>query len=241
MRIKSIIFAALQPFGLVLGHGYVSDFVIDGKYWRGFSPYYDRGDGTNPVPARISYSLENNRPVHDVLSANITCNYNPEPGRPAQLTAPARAGSNMTLTWTPWPNNHFGAILTYMAWCNGDCRSFNAMDGAFFKIHQQGLLPDGTWITESFIANNSTLTVALPSDIRSGQYLVRHEQISLHAVDTYGAEIETIGGGDVVPEGVKFPGAYSPTDPGFTFNMTTDAPPYIFPGPSVYNANKTCI
>jgi hypothetical protein len=48
----------------------------------------------------------------------------------------------------------------------------------FFKIHQGGLFPNGTWVTKAFEADNSTWTINLPTDIRPGQYILRQEQVS---------------------------------------------------------------
>ena len=100
----------------------------------------------------------------------------------------------ITLTWTPWPTNHMGSTMTYLAYCGAQgCRSptldIHALK--WFKIHQAGLRPDGTWFTPDFIKNNSTLTIRLPKTIKNGEYIVRHEQLSLHAVldPLYGAEV----------------------------------------------------
>jgi len=172
---------------------------------------------TQPQPDRIGYSLYDNGPVYDPLSLNITCGFNPIPG-PPKLIAPVRAGSNvrspklygrwkgrkaigtpahdqlqMTITWTAWPSNHIGSTMTYLAHCPNSCQEPNLDLAAleFFKIHQDGLHADKTWFSEHFIENNSTLTVPIPKAIQDGEYLVRHEQLSLHAVNDpkYGPEV----------------------------------------------------
>ena len=87
-----------------------------------------------------------------------------------------------------------GSTFTYLAHCGSlGCRSPNLdiHKLKWFKIHQDGLRADGSWYTTEFIQNNSTLTVTLPKSIRDGEYIVRHEQLSLHAVldPEYGAEV----------------------------------------------------
>jgi hypothetical protein len=73
--------------------------------------------------------------------------------------------------------------------------------------------------------NGGVANVTLPSDIASGEYLIRHEIIALHlATEMGGAEfypscsqLKIGGNGTAVPsadELVSFPGAYSDDDPG---------------------------
>lgn len=142
------------------------------------------------------------------------------------------------MIYTEWPNNHFGTIQTYMASCGTSCTSptFNVSIAPFFKIAEDGLRSDGTWASDEFLANNSTWTFKVPTDLKDGYYVVRHEMISLHAVEKYGAElypqcfqIQIVGGtGTREPDGVRFPGAYAQKDPGLTYNRTTDAgTPYV--------------
>jgi hypothetical protein len=52
----------------------------------------------------------------------------------------------------------------------------------WFKIAELGLLPDRrTWATNILTANKNITTVTIPHDLRPGNYIVRHEIISLHA------------------------------------------------------------
>lgn len=96
------------------------------------------------------------------------------------------------MTWTTWPNSHIGPTMTYLAYCPNGCRdpSVNITTLSFFKIHQDGLRDDATWFTDRFLKNNSTVTVPIPKDMKNGEYLVRHELLSLHAAldPKYGPE-----------------------------------------------------
>jgi cellulase len=88
-----------------------------------------------------------------------------------------------------------------------------------------------TWGSDVLIRQNNSWTVNIPSDIKPGKYVVRHEIIALQFAnkgtpDGVGstntgaqfypicANIEVIGSGMVTPSGVKFPGGYSPRDSG---------------------------
>lgn len=105
----------------------------------------------------------------------------------------------------------------------------------------------------------------IPSCLKSGYYLVRHEIIALHASSQYpGAQfypgchqLQVTGGGSTVPSSnlVAFPGAYKGSDPGITYDaykrelsiVTLDAgvktnpnalfpaQTYIIPGPKVFS------
>lgn len=217
MRFTSLLLAS----GFVLSaaaHGFIKEYIIDGvsyvsyphrlppilttsPSYPGYDPYLD-----NPLPElnrttappRIAYSISDNGPVYDVTHPNITCSYNPIRSAPP-LVAPVTAGSNITLFYTPWPTNHFGSIFFYLARCPGDdCTNYYAPEeGAeWFKVAQWAKEEDGSneWVTERFIAENSTWTVPVPRDIEQGEYVARMEMISLHAVGVpeYGAEVSDL-------------------------------------------------
>lgn len=92
--------------------------------------------------------------------------------------------------------NHVGVTMTYMGLCPSGCRSstLDLSSISWFKIHEAGYdTTIKTWFTESFIEQNSTLAVTIPRNLKAGEYLVRHEQLSLHAVrePLYGPEVFT--------------------------------------------------
>jgi hypothetical protein len=54
-------------------------------------------------------------------------------------------------------------------------------DVNFFKIDESTYDPKTKiWGTDQLIADNSTRTVTIPSDIKPGMYVIRHEIIGLH-------------------------------------------------------------
>jgi hypothetical protein len=51
----------------------------------------------------------------------------------------------------------------------------------FFKIEENSYNPrTHDWGSDLLIKNNNTWTVRIPSDIKPGKYVVRHELIALH-------------------------------------------------------------
>jgi hypothetical protein len=76
-------------------------------------------------------------------------------------------------------------------------------------------------------AGNSGVKYTIPSCLKPGYYLVRHETIALHASYSYpGAQfypgchqLKVSGSGSTVPSSlVSFPGAYAASDPGITYD-----------------------
>lgn len=110
-------------------------------------------------------------------------------------------------------------------------------DVKFFKIDQGTYDPKtGIWGSDVFIKNNNSWVVQTPSDIQPGKYIVRHELIALHfggsgnpngaGTQASGAQflpicinVEVTGTGKATPEGVKFPGGYTPKDKGILMNL----------------------
>jgi cellulase len=67
-------------------------------------------------------------------------------------------------------------------------------DVEFFKIDEDGYHPkDNSWGTDALIENNNTRTVTIPSNIKPGMYVVRHEIIGLHFAWTQNETKKTNG------------------------------------------------
>ena len=117
-------------------------------------------------------------------------------------------------------------MLTYLAQCPGTtCTGVNAADLSWFKIDESGLISgtigNGYWGSGKMIDQNSSWTTTIPASVPSGNYLIRFETIALHSLPAQlypeCAQIQITGGGSLAPtadELVKFPGAYSNSDPG---------------------------
>jgi hypothetical protein len=71
--------------------------------------------------------------------------------------------------------------MTYLGRYEGDLSKTDINKVKFFKIAELGLLPDGvTWATNVLTANDNVTAVTIPHDIKAGDYVVRHELITLH-------------------------------------------------------------
>ena len=238
---QSAILSAVGSAILASAHGIVSDLNIGGTVFAGSNPYQDKY--MNPVPQRIVWAFPDagNGPVEDVSTADITCN---KGATPAALSAPVAAGAKVTFTWTTWPESHRGPAMTYMADCGGPCAAADPTKLSFFKIDHAGLHADGSWASDDVIKANGAYTVTIPADIRPGNYMLRHELLALHSAGNVNgaqfypmcANLVVSGTGSATPAGVRFPGAYSATDPGILVSIYNNPKSYTIPGPAVYVA-----
>lgn len=122
----------------------------------------------------------------------------------------------------------------------------------WFKIDEIGMIAYGgggsldTWGDDNLmVEGNAGYTYTIPSCLANGYYLVRHEIIAVFVASTYpGAQFYpgchqlsiTGGGSTTVASGlVAFPGAYSPTDPGITWDSSSTT--YTVPGPTVFSCS----
>ncbi|TBU22682.1 glycoside hydrolase family 61 protein [Dichomitus squalens] len=198
-------------------------------------------------------------PITDVTSNDIICNggINPyhQPVSNAVISVPA--GATLTAEWhhtlnqtandpaDPIDPGHKGPILSYLAKIP-DATQSTVTGLQWFKIYEDGLtVSDGTWAVDRLVANKGKVSFQIPSCIASGQYLLRHEIIALHAASSYPgaqfymecAQLNIVGGsGAKSPATVSFPGAYHGTDPGIKVDIYY--PPltnYTIPGPAVFS------
>jgi lytic cellulose monooxygenase (C1-hydroxylating) len=93
--------------------------------------------------------------------------------------------------------------------------------------------------------NNFTTSFTVPSKLRAGNYVLRHEIIALHgAQNDNGAQLypqcinlKVSGSGTVAPSGgVPGTSLYSKNDPGIKYNLYTGQTTYPIPGPSLWTA-----
>ncbi|KAJ9144680.1 hypothetical protein NKR23_g5959 [Pleurostoma richardsiae] len=86
------------------------------------------------------------------------------------------------------------------------------------------------------------MDVKIPSDLPSGDYLLRAEAIALHTAASSGGaqlymscyQLTVAGSGAASPPTVSFPGAYKASDPGILVNIHAKLSTYVAPGPSIY-------
>lgn len=229
-------FSAVLPS--VNAHGFITTLAVDGKSYKGNVP----AGKSAASPIRQISSIN---PVKGATNKNLLCG---QSSKEATLMADAKPGSKLTFAWgdpdgSNWPHNT-GPLMTYMAACTGTCDKFDATTAKWFKIDETGRTASGDWAQQD-IMNGKTYTTTVPANLKSGQYLVRHEIIALHLADTKGgaefypscSQLNVQGSGTGVPSAsdlVSFPGAYSDTDPGILVKNAYDAKAkYTFPGPPV--------
>jgi hypothetical protein len=140
--------------------------------------HVDGQTGAKRIAFGQSYTNHPRYATDDVTKPDIACGSNTTP---AGAQATARAGSNLTFGWSTWPITHNGPIITYLGRYSGDLSKTNINDVEFFKIAEMGLLPDNvTWATNVLTTNDNVTAVTIPHDIKAGDYIVRHELITLH-------------------------------------------------------------
>lgn len=233
-------FVALAAAG-VNAHGYVDKIIADGKTYNGPIP----GE-TNPKSPIRRISTIN--PYKDPKGSGITCG---EKSQLASMVAPITAGSDLTLSWVAHPNqkwpHEMGPLITWMAKVPSGqtADKFDASKGDFFKVHQEG--QEGKkWYLERLMKVGTTMSVPIPKELEDGDYIMRHEIIALHLADKKGGaefysscfQLKVTGGTGTAKttasETVRFPGAYSATDPGiYTPKVFDSGFKYQFPGPAI--------
>ncbi|KAF9018447.1 glycoside hydrolase family 61 protein [Hymenopellis radicata] len=255
--------ALLPALQLVAGHGYVQEITLGSTKYTGYLPYTD--PYYNPVPERIVRQIPGNGPVTDLSLIDLQCNGWTDGDyytAPAPIYGTVAAGSEVKLNWTTWPDSHKGPMITYMArapsditkWSPGTSQVYfipqfsrklkTSHSAVWFKVAESGKNSAGLWAaTDLLTASNSIYTFTIPSTLKAGQYIIRHEIIALHSAYTYpGAQfypsciqVEVTGSGSALPTSfVSFPGAYTASTPGIVYDVyTSTSQAYPIPGPSV--------
>ncbi|EUC60599.1 glycoside hydrolase family 61 protein [Rhizoctonia solani AG-3 Rhs1AP] len=272
--ISSSVFALLASAALVASHGIVDEVTIGNVKYPGTKNYNAPENAKSPVrgiPSDTGF-------VHfaNVGSPDIACS---SAGRtPRTVTPEIAAGSPMGVRWggdggpdkKQWPHPE-GPAIVYMASCNGKCSDFDPVNAQFFKIAEEGLDPNkrpnesgndhlpwgqGLWAQNRIQYENSYHWFNIPSDIKAGEYLVRHELISLHGAHSaaegaqyYPAciQVKVTGGGNASPPTTPATKLYSYQDgivDIYTPSQKTNgmygitAAMYKIPGPALYVPGK---
>jgi hypothetical protein len=224
-------------------HGIVQGIVAGGQWHSGYNPDMQYEDSP---PAVAGWTVERNDlglvgPTA-YNTVDIACNEN---ARAGQASIPVAAGSGIELQWTEWPDDHKGPVLDYLAKCPGRCEDVeDLLNLEWFKIDELGYIngeAPGYWASDELQKNNNSWTTAIPSSIAPGNYVLRHEIISLHSANRKnGAQnypqcinLKISGDGTKVYDGVPATELYKPDDAGIRFNIYWDLTSYPIPGPDV--------
>ncbi|KZV93255.1 cellulose-growth-specific protein [Exidia glandulosa HHB12029] len=235
--------AALSAAVSVAAHGGVTSYVIGGTTYAGWSPYNDASTQTSIERPYSTYD-----PILSVSSSSFSCN-NAGTASAHQLSANVTAGTSITAKWSQWTHAQ-GPVMVYMAKCSGSCTSNNSGSLSWFKISERGLISgtvaNGTWGTGE-VMNTLSYTTTIPASLAAGEYLIRHELLAIHQANTPQfypecGQLIVTGGQGKTPSGsylVKFPGAYSASDPSININIYSSEAltqtTYKVPGPAVWN------
>ncbi|OTA99062.1 carbohydrate-binding module family 1 protein [Hypoxylon sp. CI-4A] len=248
----SPIVAALASAATVAAHGHVDHVVIDGLFYQGYDPTSFPYQQDPPTVVGWTTSQTDNGFVapDSYASADIICH---KDSSPAGGHAQVKAGDSISISWNTWPESHKGPMIDYLAACDGSCESVAKESLKFFKIDEVGLIDDsatnGFWGSDELIANNNTWLVQIPSNIKAGNYVLRHETIALHSAGSEnGAQnypqcfnLEVTGDGTDVPEGTLGTELYSSTDPGIVVNIYTTGLTYTIPGPTLISGASASV
>lgn len=245
MSIYKMMGLLLSSASMVAAHGWISGVVVDGTYYKGYlAGSYNNTD----FPKNIGWTekASDGGFINGTGFSNddIICHKEATPGA---LSAEVKAGGKVQLQWNTWPQDHHGAVITYLAQCDGECSSVDKTDLEFFKIDEAGLIDNskvpGVWATDSLIYTNNSWTVTIPSSIVSGEYVLRHEIVALRNANvTNGAEcypqcinLKVKDGGSDSPSGVQGTDLYKNTDPGMLVNIYSSLDSYKIPGPTMFS------
>ncbi|KAF3905487.1 Endoglucanase-4 [Dactylellina cionopaga] len=200
------------------------------QFWvNGVTPGYEVGIRMPP----------SNNPVTDVTSNDIACNVNGSNGANVAVVA-ASAGDTIDVLWDV--STHPGPIVHSLQGPVSSAKSATGV-GDWFKVQELDYV-NGKWANEVVAANAGKFTFKLPTNLASGEYLLRSEMLALHGSQTVGGAQFYIGciqlkitgpGGNCSPT-YKLPGAYNANQnniyiPDFYYGFVAST--YSAPGPTV--------
>ncbi|KAK7981956.1 endoglucanase [Apiospora saccharicola] len=226
------------------GHTIFTTMYVDGQA---------QGDGTC---VRMSRSEDSPTDFIKGLDNNdMACGVNG--GEAVGYTCPVGAGSTLTFEWRTWANlqnpgsidiSHKGPCAVYIKQV-GDMVTSTAAGPGWVKIWNEGYdSTTGKWCTEKLIDNKGLLSVRIPTNVPTGNYLVRPELLSLQDkgnpqfyVGCAQVAIKGSSSGKLdVPAGysVSIPGYVKAGEPSVSFDIYQPRFPYPIPGPKVWNTQS---
>ncbi|TFK66435.1 hypothetical protein BDN72DRAFT_146893 [Pluteus cervinus] len=233
----SVLAALLASATTINAHATFQQFWVNGKDQAGTC--VRKPSTNNPVGA---------------TQADMACNVGGN--NPAPSTCAVNAGDTVSVEMHQQPGdrtctteaiggNHDGPTVIYLAKVDNAATAQGASAG-WFKIGQTGLVRTDYWGTDVMNANCGKVDVKIPLDIAPGDYLLRAEVIALHVAGSVGGaqlymscfQLKINSAGKASPPTVRFPGAYSPNDPGILFNLYGSYSTYTVPGPAVYTGGS---
>ncbi|KAH7078377.1 glycosyl hydrolase family 61-domain-containing protein [Paraphoma chrysanthemicola] len=191
---------------------------------------------------RQTVNYQSNAGLSDVSSDQIRC-YTTSGTKAPQIQSVAAGGS---VTFTASPNIfHPGPLQFYLAKVPSGqtAATWDGSGNVWFKIYAEKATVSGGQLSWGSL-NKGSVSVTIPKNTPSGDYLLRIEHIALHQANNVNgaqfyiscAQITVTGGGNGSPSPlVAFPGAYKNSDPGIKVNIYSGATSYTPPGPAVWS------
>jgi cellulase len=138
------------------------------------APQYTTGQGGRPLyPSNLN--------TYDIICNNASS--------PANFSAPIAAGETVRVKWWqpgPWPSNHKGPVIDYIAPCNGSCSDVDATALKFVKIAELGWIDDrqeeGFWAADKLLEDDSSWNITIPKALKAGEYVLRTEIIVSYGI-----------------------------------------------------------
>ncbi|KAF7362385.1 hypothetical protein MVEN_00585400 [Mycena venus] len=217
------------------------------------------GSANNPAPQSISVNAGDEI---DIFWEGATGELKGKPGT-GSLTA-----------YNPWVHA-MGFVFDYITSCNGDCSVFDATNAGWTKIAHAGIdmsntissdlratmkgKPEqyyptsgpGLWAMAKLVQDGSKWTVKIPSSLKSGQYMIRHELAAVHNPKRNGdastgpqmyiacIQLDVKNGGDAsLPAGTQAKSLYSPNGDFANISVLSgsfDPAKVAIPGPPVWD------
>lgn len=138
---------------------------------------------------------------------------------------------------------HPGPALVYMSKAPGSVKSYDGINGDWFKIFQEAVCTGSDFTTNAWCTwDRDWVAAKIPKDTPDGEYLVRFEHIGIHRshvnqpehyVSCLQVKVQNGGNGTPGPV-VNFPGAYKATDPYANFSIYGGKKDFPMPGPAVW-------
>ncbi|KAM0558023.1 hypothetical protein ACHAPJ_005190 [Fusarium lateritium] len=246
---KTILAALAGALG-VAAHGHVESINIAGTVYENFDPFTAPYQSDPPTVIGWSTTATDNGFVAPDAygTGDIVCHRG---AKNAKGHAKVAAGSQIYLKWDTWPESHKGPVLDYLASCGASgCESVDKETLKFFKIDEAGLTSatgnPGTYAADELVKNGNGWLLEIPTSIKPGFYVLRHEIIALHSAgQENGAQnypqcfnLEITGSGTEQPEGTLATELYKADDEGILFNIYGQPTTYPIPGPAVIKGAK---
>ncbi|PAV16697.1 glycoside hydrolase family 61 [Pyrrhoderma noxium] len=194
------------------------------------------------VNVRMTNNHYSRSPVTDVTSADFRCYDSEEPGTAQTISVAAGSQLGIMSDGTMY---HPSVVNVYMAKAPSSVDSWAGDGAVWFKVYEISAVTDGGKSITFPAENLPGVTFTVPKSLPSGQYLVRMENIAVHAASTYGGaqfylscgQVEITGGGNGTPGPlVSIPGVYTGYEPGILININYPIPAnYTQPGPAVWS------